>query len=678
LKDAVIEIERRWSAQGLDGREILGALAHVYGLLADLVLDAHKMLNQCQCIFDQGGHPDFRSVYHRTGTLECMVAGVEQRTQRFGLSTLEELRFAVESESSQELIFESAIRYGFGESGELSAWRQSDPCTIADNVLYRAQRILRKDKSHQWMMFIRDGQGDWYQSALVAADRMEKYVLMRQLAEFVERRGCDALIEVGECWMGSSRQFSASVRSSSSAAAASREALLVGVYTREGFGRTLVTPFRRGPFGGIKMDESHQLHGKRLMHLEPIFKVWRKQGFKISEDGSVVRRLWEPDPLDVCFCGGPRRFIECCMQAVDRLTQQRGADDAPGDLSFSETAEQRARAELAQYVIWVRRHTAPTMNAAPTLYRKFVDLDVPAIHAIVQGLALVQKANGTDDALVHQLRHISQTIGVPDVSARLIGLASEWFFRQGRIEEGILELDRLGNLSDVHDSFVLTTAARFCDLDTRFREEMLRRAASGALCDAERWAAQLALANCLLDRSAKEEALSLADAIIDEVGASDGSAGALAEARLLRWRITQAQCDFSATMTALDQDPECGRLAAILIDQGKYDEAELCLASLVSDGNVTAKLLIVDARLRSGKLDEARGLFKSIDTPTSEQLQHPYGVAAALVALSLDDEEIRCRAIAVLRGLPAAVVESNNGVQALLAALEAPTWGKQY
>lgn len=50
VKEASIAIERRWSAEGLDDREILSVLSSVYGLLADLVLDAHSHLQQMACI----------------------------------------------------------------------------------------------------------------------------------------------------------------------------------------------------------------------------------------------------------------------------------------------------------------------------------------------------------------------------------------------------------------------------------------------------------------------------------------------------------------------------------------------------------------------------------------------------------------------------------------------------
>jgi hypothetical protein len=50
VEDAAIAVERRWSAEGLNVREILETLAEVYGLLPDVVLDAHTLLKRFACI----------------------------------------------------------------------------------------------------------------------------------------------------------------------------------------------------------------------------------------------------------------------------------------------------------------------------------------------------------------------------------------------------------------------------------------------------------------------------------------------------------------------------------------------------------------------------------------------------------------------------------------------------
>jgi len=90
-KSAVIAIERQWRAEGLDDLEILEGLGKVYGLLSEMVLDAHSRLNELRCISTEEVHPDFYSVYHRTGTLPCMLDAKSLRTDLYKLSTGEKL-----------------------------------------------------------------------------------------------------------------------------------------------------------------------------------------------------------------------------------------------------------------------------------------------------------------------------------------------------------------------------------------------------------------------------------------------------------------------------------------------------------------------------------------------------------------------------------------------------------
>src|SRR6266487_5605565 len=201
LKHAGLEIERRWSIPELGGREILEALAWVYGLVSDLILDAHALLNRLDCIPSEPAHSDFISMHHRTGLLGCMAFGKEQRSERISLAT--GTRYYPQSERIPDYpdVNNSlyARRYGFDEHDRVPSW-QSDPIAIAESVVRRAKRILRKDRNHARMMFVRDGKGHWHHSILVATDLTEKYLLMRALASYVERIGVDALIEVGEVW----------------------------------------------------------------------------------------------------------------------------------------------------------------------------------------------------------------------------------------------------------------------------------------------------------------------------------------------------------------------------------------------------------------------------------------------------------------------------------------------
>jgi tetratricopeptide (TPR) repeat protein len=261
---------------------------------------------------------------------------------------------------------------------------------------------------------------------------------------------------------------------------------------------------------------------------------------------------------------------------------------------------------------------------------------------------------------------------------RLISLASQWFFRSGRIEEGILELDRLGDLNKVDDSTVLITAARFCDLDPQLCVRLLQRAPSIAISKEERWHAQFALAERLFNQGANEESLRVVDAIICESSTPEGSPEALGDATMLRWRITKSETDFQSAMTALKRDRGRNRHAGILIDEGRYDDAEALLAEALEAGELVSRLLIIDARIRAGKSDSAHSIFLAIDHDhVPARLQYPHAAACALLALSLRDDAIRRQALASFGKLPDAAFESDMAMRTFLSALQTGAWGEE-
>jgi DNA replication protein DnaC len=116
-------------------------------------------------------------------------------------------------------------------------------------------------------------------------------------------------------------------------------------------------------------------------YMRPVVDVWRVQGSTKRPDGKAVRWLWEPDPLDQCYCGGRSRFGECCRQTIegagDSARLHSAWEAAVATSNWSE-AERVGRAALAQYVIWIRRHTAPTRHIAADLHRDWVEVDLPA------------------------------------------------------------------------------------------------------------------------------------------------------------------------------------------------------------------------------------------------------------------------------------------------------------
>lgn len=676
LKHAAIIIERRWSVADLGGREILGALAQAYGLLSDLVLDAHIKLGKTECVSSNGTHPHFRSTHHPSGTLPCMVVGSELRSHSFSLQTGEEMEMVrITSPGVDPAI--AAKRYGLDQMTKMAGWETADPLLLGERVLFTAKRMLRKDKALVRMVFIRDGRGSWNQAVIEATNRTEKHLLMRMIARYIESVGGDTIIDVNEVWMLPPEDAAIKAHFDDARhVPGRREALSILVATREGLFKSYVTPFTRGPFGGIKLGDTVELK-EYPYYLTPVIDVWRIQGTTYSPEGKRKKRLWEPDSLDTCYCGGPRRFAECCKQQIEMPDQKANNRQkiheamAAGD---SARFEELARAELAQYVIWVKQHTSPTRHVAPELHRMFVEVDVPALTAHVERLGEALMANGHSDSFVPQLRHIAKIIGVPELSIRVTALAAQWLFANGDYLTAVKEMETLGDLERLSDPLALMLAVRLLDLPAHKQTQFLTRAASGALWEYERWVAEIQLAGHLADHGERDEAQRRVDSIITELTKKIGYEDLRTDAMVLRWYVTKDEQDFCAAKGELEKTTTSEHpqpLAVILIDHGDYDEAERILSNAMAAGEPVAQSLIVDARLRANRIDSARDLLLMIapdSIPPKAQL--PYAVAYALVALASNDDNLKKVTAAKLRNLSATGTRAAKYVNDFLEALE--------
>ena len=673
--EAALYIERRWSTQNLDGEEILSALAHVYGLLADLVLDGHIHLGSLDCISAETPHVDFPSSTDRTGKLRCMMAGAETRTEIVRFSDHQELVPASKKETVTKVDAEAVIaHYGFDPRHEGSAVQNLDPVQFAERTLSFAKRVLRRDKHHDWMMFIRDGEGNWHQHSLFAQDRTEKHLLMQMAARFVEERGCDALVEVGEVWTASVALDQVSLITEVEKVPGRGEALAVIVATREGLVRQYETPFRRGPFGGIKLEETRQLDRPALRHLLPVFEVWRKQKFFRAPDGRQSM-VWEPSPLDLCPCGGSKRFGECCRPTLDDFDSKGAGERVSQAVSqgdFAE-AEKLARARLAQYVIWVRQHTAAAIHMGKAFYDQIVQVDALALESLVESMLWVLTSVKKTEEGAAQLQRLRDVVGVPRLAMRIAAITARWLFQTGHPEEAVLALDALGDPHQLNDSLAIALAVRHFDLNDENRERLLERAIAVAAADEEKQLARLNMASHLAAAAKEEKALALIQTVLDETTDAPSSAER-SNALILRWKITSSEEDFPAALAEIKKETDVDsqiRNGIYLIDHAKYAEAEEVLAPFVESGNVTCKLLLTDSRLRRGEKGAALEIFNTIQIEdVKPRLRYPYAHAMSLLALA-GFRDLKDAAVELLKALPLAGGEPDKEVASMLAILRA-------
>jgi hypothetical protein len=99
--DAIIALERCWSTPELRGADLLSVLGAVYGLLAQMVLDAHVRLGHLNCVDDANTHSEFPIHRGRTALLPCMLKEQAARTDYFTLNTLTPLSKGVRAKESE-------------------------------------------------------------------------------------------------------------------------------------------------------------------------------------------------------------------------------------------------------------------------------------------------------------------------------------------------------------------------------------------------------------------------------------------------------------------------------------------------------------------------------------------------------------------------------------------------
>jgi hypothetical protein len=669
---AAVMIERRWVLPDTGGREVLEVLATVYSALSDLVLDGHVVLGIPQCAAGATDHGDFNSQRHASRMLPCMAFGRERRIHRFDLGG-NELRPTISTIPAANPSLAEA-RYGLGDEPRESTLEALDPVGLAQRLLHRAKRMLAKDRSLQRVIFLRGADGQWSAVSVHARDRTEKNVLIRLLANHVASVSSDALIDIGEAWTGAPITGDTATGSSSERLGRD-EAIYMCVATRDGIVREYVTPFTRGPMGGIKLGTTAELDEIRSYYLEPIFDVWRRDGFARRSDGKAVLRLWKTDPLDTCYCGRPELFSVCCAPVIeeelDQPSESATAALKSGDLV---RAERLARASLAQYVIWLKQHTAATRHVASDLHVKLLEIDIPAIDAHISTFRAAQEMLGGRESVIDELVKVGRLTGVPEVGARVVARAVEWSADLGDAGGATRLLQTLGEPRNLKDILAANLAVRLLRLSERDSLEMFSNVARHAAVPADRWLASMEVAR--LRHELAEDVMALAE--LDKLVAAlpdDAEHKTLrADAALLRFTISSKEDDFHTArdlLTGGDRPDPRHRLPSLLIDHGDYDEAEAMLKEASTKGDLVAQLLTIDALLRTGRSSAAREVLLSIPADAAGgSMAFPYSYTVGLVSLVSGDPELQRLAISKLRAIESSRVEVNRSTREMLNALE--------
>ena len=264
-RDLVMSVERRWSTLGLPGWELLDALAHAYGVLSAIVATAHQRAGRSFETRDhQGG-------VHKGpgGRLPCMITTTELRTVRVALKDGRPLipgRRTLTLDDAD--IPQLERRYG---PRPAPIPKHADPIQFAEAMVPIAKKVLQADRYHIWLMYIRTPLG-WTLRGIDAADRPEKYAILRRLANEVKKLQGDAIVEIAEAWMAPLANFRAGRLPEE--AEERKEVLVVSAATADGRFRSYDTVFKRDSYGDIVLEETEVRETPVPTYLAPFCEIW--------------------------------------------------------------------------------------------------------------------------------------------------------------------------------------------------------------------------------------------------------------------------------------------------------------------------------------------------------------------------------------------------------------------
>lgn len=144
--DAIVAIERCWSAPGLEGADLLSTLGDLYGLLARIVLDAHVHLGHLDCAENTDADPEFPTHRGRTALLHCMMKEQATRTDYFTLNTFAPVSKGVKLQNLKVTIGYAEWRYQMKVGERLQVYDSFDPVKLYEHTVHRQNYDLPRNQ----------------------------------------------------------------------------------------------------------------------------------------------------------------------------------------------------------------------------------------------------------------------------------------------------------------------------------------------------------------------------------------------------------------------------------------------------------------------------------------------------------------------------------------------------
>jgi hypothetical protein len=275
IENGALAIERRWIDVELPDHEVLDALAHVYGQLALMVISLHQ---HCGIAIpekdsEQGEHllrdllPD--------GRLVSMARPFEDRGIYVAVKDGAILGYRREFRSVDATKAQKTLkRYGNDR-----AWdRLAEAKTLLDvaHIYFQNARvIIMKDGYHKSIFIPLTDNRPGEVVVAMPRNRIDKYLLIRDIAHHVRRIRADGLIHISEAWTAAAKDIPKGKFAEH--AVARGETLMLAAVNSAGEQITLSATIMRKKWKKWKVKELSPTTvelGGRLISMGPVLEIW--------------------------------------------------------------------------------------------------------------------------------------------------------------------------------------------------------------------------------------------------------------------------------------------------------------------------------------------------------------------------------------------------------------------
>lgn len=265
--DGALTVERRWVANDLPTHELLAALAHVFGIVSEVVYDTHRRAGvEFVGVRCAGGDND-------ATVPNCMAAAENARTVIVKLGELG-LRFQREIPIRASKKGMQQARERYGPMPSLADIPKGDLRGIARALHQAGRQALAVDGFHLGFVHLLRGGSIVNLRGFSPSDQADKHLLSHHIAKQVDLYHADAIVLTSEIWIAPADPQTPQRRASESPQR--REGLQTAMLCEDGTELTVVTLFEKHD-GKISLDEAVESSNHRLYFLDPVREVWARR-----------------------------------------------------------------------------------------------------------------------------------------------------------------------------------------------------------------------------------------------------------------------------------------------------------------------------------------------------------------------------------------------------------------